>query len=93
MEPAKRGVRRAAAREIASRHGATYRECIGEELLAQRYPAIHAVGRASAAQPRLAEFTWSPDGAARRAQIVLVGKGVCFDSGGLDIKPARACRS
>jgi leucyl aminopeptidase len=73
----------AAARALADRHGAEFREWQGEELR-ENFPAIHAVGRASAAAPRLAEVRWSAG--AGRPQVVLVGKGVCFDSGGLDIK-------
>ena len=76
-------------RELAARYGAAYREWQGDELLAGNFPAVHAVGRASAAAPRLAELRWSPaEGAQNLPQLVLVGKGVCFDSGGLDIKPS-----
>jgi leucyl aminopeptidase len=80
----------AAARELAGRHGADVREWVGDELLTGNFPAIHAVGRASAQAPRLIEIRWTPPGAQEAAglpQLVLVGKGVCFDSGGLDIKP------
>lgn len=73
----------AAARSLADRHGAAFREWQGEELRVN-FPAIHAVGRASATGPRLVELRWSAG--AGRPQVVLVGKGVCFDSGGLDIK-------
>jgi leucyl aminopeptidase len=73
----------AAARGLAQRHRAAYREWGGDELRAN-FPAIHAVGRASAAAPRLAEIRWTPPKAS--ATVVLIGKGVCFDSGGLDIK-------
>jgi leucyl aminopeptidase len=76
----------AAARGIAQRHGARYREWVGTELLEANFPAIHAVGRASADAPRLAEIRWSPAGIAGLPRIALIGKGVCFDSGGLDIK-------
>jgi leucyl aminopeptidase len=75
-----------AVRTIGARHSATYREWVGEELLRENFPAIHAVGRASAAPPRLCELTWSAQPGARLPKLVLVGKGVCFDSGGLDIK-------
>jgi leucyl aminopeptidase len=68
---------------VASRYGARYRELTGEQLLAERFPAIHAVGRAAAAAPRLAELRWGTSG----PRVTLVGKGVCFDTGGLDIKP------
>ncbi len=76
----------AAARGLAERAGAGYREWVGAELLAANFPAIHAVGRASASEPRLIDIEWpsSPDAAA--PTVVLIGKGVCFDSGGLDIK-------
>ncbi len=77
----------AAARELAERHRAVYREWAGEELRAN-FPAIHAVGRASADAPRLLEIRWSPVPSATLPRLTLVGKGVCFDSGGLDIKPS-----
>ena len=78
----------AAARQLAERHRADYQEWVGEELLAAQFPAIHAVGRASAAAPRLLDIHWSPPGGAALPRLTLVGKGVCFDSGGLDIKPS-----
>jgi len=81
----------AAARGLAERHGAQFREWVGEALLAGNFPAIHAVGRASAQAPRLLELRWTPAKAAGSAalpRIALLGKGVCFDSGGLDIKPS-----
>lgn len=77
-----------AARVIAARHRADYREYAGEELLRAGFPAIHAVGRASAAAPRLIDVNWSPPGGGEWPRLTLVGKGVCFDSGGLDIKPS-----
>jgi leucyl aminopeptidase len=61
----------------------------GEDLLKQNFPTIHAVGRASACAPRLIDLTW---GNPAHSTVVLVGKGVCFDSGGLDIKPAAGMR-
>ena len=76
----------AAARALAERHRAAYREWVGEELLAANFPAIHAVGRASSEAPRLLELRWAPGGA--YPLLTLVGKGVCFDSGGLDLKAA-----
>jgi leucyl aminopeptidase len=86
MGPAKLA---AAVRNVAERHRAHYREWVGEELLSANFPAIHAVGRASADPPRLAEIRWAPrGGAAGLPRLALVGKGVCFDSGGLDIKPS-----
>ena len=81
----------AAARSLADRHGAEFREWVGEALLAGNFPAIHAVGRASAQAPRLLEVRWTPRGPQESAslpRVVLIGKGVCFDSGGLDIKPS-----
>jgi len=75
----------AAARAVAERFGADYAEVTGEDLLAQNYPAIHAVGAGSPRAPRLIDIRW---GAADAPKVTLVGKGVCFDTGGLDIKPA-----
>jgi leucyl aminopeptidase len=77
----------AAARGLAERHRGAYREWAGEELRTN-FPAIHAVGRASAEAPRLAEIRWSPAHSGVLPRLTLVGKGVCFDSGGLDIKPS-----
>jgi len=73
-----------AARKLASRHSATINAVVGDELLAQNFPLIHAVGRAAAAAPRLIDMSW---GEANHPRVTLVGKGVCFDTGGLDIKP------
>ena len=77
----------AAAQGLAERHHAAYQEWVGEDLLAANFPAIHAVGRASSAAPRLVELRWSPPTGESLPRLTLVGKGVCFDSGGLDIKP------
>ncbi|MDF1856353.1 M17 family metallopeptidase [Pseudooceanicola sp.] len=74
----------AAATALADAHGATIKVLRGAELIDQNFPMIHAVGRAAEEAPRLIEFTWGSDGPA----LTLVGKGVCFDTGGLDIKPA-----
>ena len=74
-----------AALELAERHGATSRVVVGEALLAENFPLIHAVGRASAQAPRLVDFVHGPEDALK---VTLVGKGVCFDTGGLDIKPS-----
>ena len=79
----------AAARELAERFGADFREVVGDDLLAQNYPAIHMVGRASAHAPRLIDLRW---GEADAPKVTLVGKGVCFDTGGLDLKPSNAMR-
>src|SRR6202030_1734449 len=78
-----------AAEDLAGRHGARFRAIIGDDLLAQNYPMIHAVGRASSRAPRLADFTW---GDAAAPKLTLVGKGVCFDSGGLDLKTSGGMR-
>ena len=73
---------------LAVRHGAIATIVQGAEL-ATAYPAVAAVGRGSAREPRVARFTWAGSGAAADAPLIaLCGKGVCFDSGGYDIKPA-----
>ena len=72
-------------RELAARHGATLRAIVGDDLLQQNFPMIHAVGRAAAEAPRLMDFTW---GDPAHPKVTLVGKGVTFDTGGLDIKPS-----
>ena len=77
------------ARELAKKYDAKFKDIIGNELLKQNYPAIHAVGRASVHAPRLLEMEW---GDPKHPRVALIGKGVCFDSGGLDIKPARGMR-
>jgi leucyl aminopeptidase len=73
-----------AARALAGKHGAGVRVTVGDDLLRENFPLIHAVGRAAARPPRLIDLTW---GEPNHARVTLVGKGVCFDSGGLDIKP------
>ncbi|WP_256646138.1 leucyl aminopeptidase family protein [Thermomonas paludicola] len=78
------------ARELASAHGATLEVIAGDDLLAQNYPAIHAVGRASHRAPRLLELSW---GDASHPHLALCGKGVCFDTGGLDLKGAAGMRN
>ncbi|MSP67626.1 MAG: leucyl aminopeptidase family protein [Alphaproteobacteria bacterium] len=70
---------------VAARHGAQLRSLVGEALLEANYPAIHAVGRASTRAPRLIDLRWGDEAAPR---VTLVGKGVCFDTGGLDLKPS-----
>ena len=72
-------------RGFCERHGVETRVIVGDELLAQNFPMIHAVGRAAAEAPRLVDFSWGREGDPR---VTLVGKGVTFDTGGLDIKPA-----
>jgi leucyl aminopeptidase len=77
----------AAALTLAARYGAKAKTVRGGALLKQNFPLIHAVGRAAAQEPRLVDFTW---GKASHPKVTLVGKGVCFDTGGLDIKPSSA---
>lgn len=77
--------------ELAAKYsGISVKHIIGDELLKQNFPTIHAVGRASVHEPRLIDFTW---GDSSHPKVTLVGKGVCFDSGGLDLKPASAMRN
>ena len=77
----------AAARAIAIQHAAKFSSIVGDDLLGERLTLIHAVGRAAKNAPRLIDITWGSESDPR---ITLVGKGVCFDSGGLDIKPSSA---
>ncbi|MBT7648205.1 MAG: leucyl aminopeptidase family protein, partial [Rhodospirillaceae bacterium] len=74
-----------AVADVAAANGAELRIIEGDELLTENYPSVHAVGRASVRPPRLADLTWGKSDAPK---VTLVGKGVCFDSGGLDLKPA-----
>ncbi|MDO5642878.1 MAG: leucyl aminopeptidase family protein [Paracoccus sp. (in: a-proteobacteria)] len=74
----------AAARDLARSCGFSVGVIAGDDLLTQNFPLIHAVGRASAQAPRLIDLRRGETG----PMLVLVGKGVCFDSGGLDVKPA-----
>ncbi len=76
-----------AARALAERHGASVRAIVGEALLAENFPLIHAVGRASCHAPRLIDVAW---GDAAAPKVTVIGKGVTFDTGGLDIKPESA---
>ena len=69
---------------LAERFGATAEVTLGDDLLARNFPMIHAVGRASMRAPRLLDLRWGTTG----PRLTLVGKGVCFDTGGLDIKPS-----
>lgn len=82
----------AITRDIAAAHGARF-ESIAGDALEQGFPAIHAVGRASHRAPRLLKLEWDGGSEAARPHLVLVGKGVCFDTGGLDIKPADGMRN
>jgi leucyl aminopeptidase len=72
-----------AARDLAQDHGAQISVIKGDDLLTENFPMIHAVGRAAAQAPRLIDLKWGDEG----PSLVLVGKGVCFDTGGLNLKP------
>jgi leucyl aminopeptidase len=74
---------------VAKAAGARHQVIVGDALLAENYPTIHAVGRASTRAPRLVDIVWGDDGAPK---VTLVGKGVCFDTGGLDLKTASGMR-
>jgi leucyl aminopeptidase len=74
----------AEAERLAKEFRASFKVIVGDQLLKQNFPMIHAVGRASSRPPRLVDIRWGGSG----PKIALVGKGVCFDSGGLDLKPA-----
>jgi leucyl aminopeptidase len=74
-----------AAQALAKTHGAKFSTIVGEALLKQNYPLIHAVGKGSARAPRLIDIRW---GRADAPKVTLVGKGVCFDTGGYDLKSA-----
>ena len=80
----------AVARGIAQTHGADIDVLVGDDLLTHNFPAIHAVGRASHRAPRLLVLRW---GDAAHPHVAIVGKGVCFDTGGLDIKAAAGMRN
>jgi leucyl aminopeptidase len=74
-----------AAQALATRYGASFNAIVGDELTRQNFPLIHAVGMASPRAPRLIDLSWGdPD----HPKVTLVGKGVCFDTGGLDLKPS-----
>jgi len=73
------------AMELAKKHKAKCRIIKGDKLLSKNFPLIHAVGRASVNEPRLIDLQW---GNIKSPKLTLVGKGVCFDSGGLDLKPS-----
>jgi len=74
---------------VAKAAGARHRVIVGDDLLAENYPTIHAVGRASDRAPRLVDIVWGDPAAPK---VTLVGKGVCFDTGGLDLKTAAGMR-
>ena len=73
------------AQEVAAQFGAAFHAHVGDELLSAGFPMVHAVGRASTRAPRLIELRWGDPG---HPAIAVVGKGVCFDTGGLDLKPS-----
>ncbi len=75
----------AAAKHLGAEFGAKVSAIVGEELLKQNFPAIHTVGHGSDREPRLIDLHWGDDSAPK---ITLVGKGVCFDTGGYDLKPS-----
>ncbi|MGH1419961.1 MAG: leucyl aminopeptidase family protein [Hyphomicrobiaceae bacterium] len=79
------------ARRLGKKHKAKVTSIVGEDLLKENFPMIHAVGRASDRAPRLIDLRWKPPGAkGKLAKVTLVGKGIVFDTGGLDLKPAAA---
>jgi leucyl aminopeptidase len=75
---------------IAAAHGARFEAIVGDDLLARNFPAIHAVGRASHRAPRLLRLDW---GDAAHPHVAIVGKGVCFDTGGLNLKTGDGMRN
>ncbi|MGN6227503.1 MAG: leucyl aminopeptidase family protein [Dyella sp.] len=75
--------------KLGKAHKAKVRDWVGDELLKHNFPTIHAVGRASHRAPRLIELSWGKSG---DPKLVIVGKGVCFDTGGLDLKPSDGMR-
>ena len=76
--------------ELAQQHGAKFSEVVGDALLEENFPAIHAVGRASDHPPRIIKLEWGNES---DPLVSLVGKGVCFDTGGLDLKPSKFMRN
>ncbi len=82
----------AAAQAGAAAGGAAFTAWVGQDLLAANFPLIHAVGAAAREAPRLLHLAWTPGDKPARAHIVLVGKGVTFDSGGLNVKPEAGMR-
>lgn len=77
------------AQSLVDQFGGSLTQIIGDDLIENNYPTIHAVGRASTHKPRLIDLTWGDES---HPKVTLVGKGVCFDSGGLDLKPAAGMR-
>ena len=72
------------SKKLADKFGAKYSVTVGDDLLEENFPMIHVVGRASKQEPRLIDIIWGDE---RSFKVTLVGKGVCFDTGGLNIKP------
>lgn len=72
-----------AAKEVAEKYRAKFRSIVGEKLIAANFPLVHAVGAAAEDDPRLIDFTWGEE---THPKVTLVGKGVCFDTGGLNLK-------
>jgi len=79
----------ATVKKLGKQHKAKVRDWVGDELLKANFPTIHAVGRASHREPRLIELSW---GKSSHPKLVLIGKGVCFDTGGLDLKSSDGMR-
>lgn len=79
----------AAAQTLAEKHGATLTSVVGEDLITQNYPMIHAVGRAAHEAPRLVEFEW---GDPSHPRLAIIGKGITFDTGGVNMKSAAGAR-
>ena len=75
--------------DLAERYGASLETIIGEALLEQNYPMVHAVGRAGPEAPRIMELSW---GNADHPELAIVGKGVAFDTGGLNLKTGNYMR-
>ena len=75
---------------LAEGFDASIRMIRGDALLAANFPLVHAVGRAAAERPRIVDFAWGREHAPK---VAIIGKGVTFDTGGLDIKPASAAWS
>jgi leucyl aminopeptidase len=78
-----------AVRQLGKTHRAKVREWVGDDLLKANLPTIHTVGRGGSRPPRLIELTW---GKAANPKLVLIGKGVCFDTGGLNLKTGDGMR-
>jgi leucyl aminopeptidase len=77
------------AKKLSKTYNAKFKQIKGDNLLRKNYPCIHAVGRASKHEPRLISFKW---GNKAHPKVSLIGKGICFDTGGLDLKPAQFMR-